>query len=437
MKKISSLIIVILVILSSLAFVSCNDAKNSGNSSGQQSEVADNTQYYDEITSTLKLQKSYENKSFLTDGIGRATLDAHTDGDTTRFTLAQGDVISVRYYQIDTPESTGSVQKWGKAASFFTKQRLKEATEIVLEATAARAEKDSYGTRYLGYVWYKTAADSDFKCLNLELVENGFSENKGMATNKYPYNEYFAKANTFARKIQLRIYSKLDDPLYSDEPEEITLKDFITNTDAYYNIETESGSKVTFTACLCDLRVSNSGTHTFTAEYYDEEGNRYTIDVYAAYSSSAASSMSIGHLYRVVGVIQYYNGRFQISDVKYDVIFGANNPKVYTSPIQKNYLLTFDSSKGYIDQYSETLYTNATVVSSSVEEGILTIVATAQLRTKDGTSGTDKQFTFKVAVGEDFTNNFTAGKKFSVKGYQYVKDSGEITVLNLSNFQLK
>ena len=106
-------------------------------------------------------------------------------------------------------------------------------------------------------------------------------------------------------------------------------------------------------------------------------------------------------------------------------------------PIQKNYLLTFDSSKGYVDQYSETLYTNATVVSSSVEEGILTIVATAQLRTKTGTSGTDKQFTFKVAVSEDFTNNFTAGKKFSVKGYQYVKDSGEITVLNLSNFQLK
>ena len=91
MKKISSFIIIILVILSSFAFVACGEKKP---------EIADNTQYYDEITSTLKLQKSYEGKSFLTEGIGSATLDAHTDGDTTRFKLAQGDVISIRYYQI-------------------------------------------------------------------------------------------------------------------------------------------------------------------------------------------------------------------------------------------------------------------------------------------------------------------------------------------------
>ena len=434
MKKISSLILIILVILSSLTFFACGGGNDS---SEAQPEIADNTQYYDEITSTLKLQKNFEDKSFLTDGIGRATLDAHTDGDTTRFKLAQGDVISVRYYQIDTPESTGSVQKWGKAASLFVKTRLNAATEIVLEATATRAEKDSYGTRYLGYVWYKTAGDSNFRCLNLELVENGFSANQGMATSKYPYNEYFAKANAFARKIKLRIYSDLNDPLFSDEPEEITLKQFIENPDAYYNIETDSGSKVSFVACLCDLRVSNTGTHTFVAEYYDEEGKRYTLDIYAAYTSNAASSMPLGHLYRVVGVIQNHYGKFQISDVKYDVIFGASNPKVYTAPVQKDYLLTFDSSKEYITQYSATLYTNATVVSSSVEDGILTIVATAQKRTKDGVSGEDKQFTFKVEVGENFTNNFTAGRTFSVKGYQYVKDSGEITVLAVTNFQLK
>ena len=147
--------------------------------------------------------------------------------------------------------------------------------------------------------------------------------------------------------------------------------------------------------------------------------------------------MPLGHLYRIVGVIQYYGGRFQVSDVQYDVIFGANNPKVYTAPVQKDYLLTFNSSEAFISQYSDTLYTNATVVSSSVEEGVLTIVATAQLRTKDGVTGEAKQFTFKVEVGESFTNNFTAGKQFSVKGYQYVRGSGEITVLALANIQLK
>lgn len=426
MKKLSLTILVLLVVLCNLFLVSCN----------KEPDYADNTQYYDAITSTLKLTKDYEGKSFLTQGIGSATLGANIDGDTTRFILESGESISVRYYQIDTPESTGNVEKWGKAASLFVKTRLNAATEIVLEATAARAEKDSYGTRYLGYVWYKTAEDSNFKCLNLEIVENGFSNNTGMATAKYPYNDYFAKANAFARKIKLRIYSDLDDPLYSTDPEDITLKDFFENTEAYYNEETDAGSKVRFTACLCELRKSSSGTHTYVAEYYDEEGTRYTINVYAAYTSSAASKMKIGHLYRVVGTIQYYGGAFQVSGINYDVIFGANRMD-YTAPIQKDYYLTFDSSVSYIAQYSETLYTDVTVVSSSLEGTTLTIVGTASLVTKEGPSEEVETYTFKVEVGENYTNEFTQGKTFSVQGYQYVENSGEITVLNVSNFQLK
>lgn len=426
MKKISLIVVLILVALSNFVFLGCN----------QEPEVADNTQYYNAITSTLKLAKSYEGKSFLTDGIGKATLDAHTDGDTTRFQLEQGDIISVRYYQIDTPESTGNVQKWGKAASLFTKTKLLAATEIVLEATAPRAEKDSYGTRYLGYVWYKTAEDSNFKCLNLELVENGFTANTGMATSKYPYNDYFSKANAFARNIKLRIYSDLDDPLYSTDPEDITLKEFFENEEAYYNVETDAGSFVRFTACLCDLRISSSGTHTYVAEYYDEEGTRYTINVYAAYSSSTASKMEVGHLYRVVGSVQFYGGQYQISGIKYDVIFGANRID-HTAPIQKNYFLTFDSSAEYYTQHNKTLFTDVTVVSSSLEGTTLTIVGEAQLRTKDGVKDTVETYTFSVEVPEGYTNNFTEGTKFSVKGYQYVENSGEITVLNIANFQLK
>ena len=428
MKKLSLTLVVILIVLCNVVFASCNGGGNT--------TVADNTQYYDAITSTLKLGKSFEGKNFLTEGIGRATVDAFTDGDTTRFKLEQGDIISVRYYQVDTPESTGNVQKWGKAASLFAKTRLSEATEIVLEATATRAEKDSYGTRYLAYVWYKTAEDTSFKCLNLEVVENGFSYNQGMATSKYPYNDYFAKAEAFARKIQLRIFSELDDPMFSTDPEDITLKDFYKNTDAYYKAEEDVGSLVRFTACICDLRISNSGTYTFVAEYYDEEGTRYTLNVYAGYASSPASTMKIGHIYRIVGSIQYYYGSFQVSGVKYDVIFGANLPD-HTSPTQKNYLLTFNSSTSFISQYSETLYTDATVVSSSIEGTTLTIVGTAQLRTKDGVKENVETFTFNVEVPENYTNGFTAGKKFSVQGYQYVKDSGEITVLNIANFQLK
>ena len=234
MKRILSVAIALLLLVGCLSLVACN-------------KVADNTEYYDAITKTLKLEKSFEGKSYLTDGIGRATLAALTDGDTTRFTLEQGDSVVVRYYQVDTPESTGGVEKWGKAASLFVKDKLSAATEIVLEATAVPAEKESYG-RYLGYVWYKTAADEDFKNLNLELVENGFSENKGINTSAYPYYDVFQKANDFAQKIKLRLYSELDDPLFSTDPVEMTIKEFNESPDAFYNEELDVAPRCCSTA---------------------------------------------------------------------------------------------------------------------------------------------------------------------------------------------
>ena len=440
MKKSIKILSILLILVLCLALVvACdkvdepvNDPTDQDNTNNEP--TIDNTKFYDEITKTLKLTKSYEGKSFLSDGIGSATLVAPTDGDTTRFRLAQGTEVAVRYYQIDTPESTGNVEKWGKAAAHFVKERLNSATEIVLEATESKAVKDSYGTRYLGYVWYKTA-DSDFKLLNLEVVENGFSDNKGSVSSKFPYNDYFARANSFARTNALRIYSTEDDPMYSTDPEDITLKDFFDNTDAYYNIETEVGSKVRFTACLVDVYKSNSGTHTYTAEWYDEEGKRYTINVYAAYSSSPASTMKVGHLYRVVGAIQYYNGKFQVSGINYDVIYGANRPD-YTAPIQKDYFLRFDSDYSYMTQLSDTLYGDVTVVSATVEGTMLTIVGTAKQRTMDGFKEETKTFTFKVEVPANYSNTIKAGDTFSTSGYQYVEKSGEITILSYSNIVL-
>ena len=133
MKKIISVLAVVLVLAASIVLGAC------------QPKIADNTEYYDKITKTLKLTKSYEGKSFITDGIGPATLDAHTDGDTSRFRLAEGGTINMRYYQIDTPESTTGVEKWGKAASLFVKDKLTTATEIVLEATTVPASTETYG----------------------------------------------------------------------------------------------------------------------------------------------------------------------------------------------------------------------------------------------------------------------------------------------------
>ena len=422
MKKSIKILSILLVAVICLALlVACNN------------QTFDKSKYYDDVTKTLKLVKSFEGKSFLTEGIGRATLISHTDGDTSRFRLESGEEIAVRYYQIDTPESTGNVEKWGKAASLFVKDRLLSATEIVLEATKTKAEKDSYGTRYLGYVWYKTADYPEFKLLNLEVVENGFSANQGNVSSSYPYNDYFAKAEKFARENQLRVFSEDEDPLYSTKPQDITLKEFYENTEIYYNPETESGAKIRFTACLVELRVSSSGTYTYTAEWYDEDGERYTINIYAGYSSSSASRMKLGHLYTIIGSVAKHYGDFQVSGIAYDDIYGSSRPDEYTNPVQSNYFLRFDSTRTWRSNDSMNLYGDVTVVSTTLEGTTLTIVGTANQKTQTGYKDTATTFTFKVEVPESFNNTIQAGDTFSTNGYQYEAKSGIITVLSYSN----
>ncbi len=401
-------------------------------------QIADNTQYYDAITKQCKLEKSYEGKNFLTDGIGVATLSALTDGDTTRF-KSGNDTVIIRYYCIDTPESTGSVEKWGKAASLFVKEKLSNAELIVLESsTGGRPKKDSYGTRYLGYVWYKTANDKELKNLNLELIENGFTENKSIATADYAYYDYMNKANKFAKSIKLRIYSDLDDPLYSTNPAQVTVKDLLEDISSedsqYYNAESDAGAKVIFDAYLESLSTSESGTNTFKAVQYDAEtGKRYEINMYAGYSSYSSSRMKLGTLYRIIGTVNKYNGAFQISGVEYNEIYQDQLPNG-SYILQKNYYLTFSDSEGYISQFSNNLFTSVTVVSANVTDGILTIEGTAEQRTKTGIKDNSEQtYTLKVKVADGYTTDLQQGDKITAKGYKLDEKSNVITVVNVGS----
>ena len=54
------------------------------------------------------------------------TVKAFIDGDTTHFNLKTpvngSSVLKARYLAINTPESTGKIEEYGKTASEFTKQ---------------------------------------------------------------------------------------------------------------------------------------------------------------------------------------------------------------------------------------------------------------------------------------------------------------------------
>ena len=424
MKKFISIIaVVLLVVMSCSLLTACNN--NSDKS-------------YDKITRQLKLAKSYEGKNFLNDGIGKATVDAHTDGDTTRFILENGgQTVIIRYYMINTPESTGNVEKWGKAASLFNKSLLSHPdVEIVLESTTGgKPEHDSYGTRWLGYVWYRTSSDDYFKCLNLELVENGFSENVSSHTDKYPYWEYFDKAEKFAKKKKLHIWSEEDDPLFNTEPVKMTLKDFWANTGNYYSYDTSVGSRVILEAYLTDLYIADSGTYNFTAAEYDAStGETYTIRVFAQYDSSSASKMEIGHLYRFIGVVEDYYGTFQLKGITY-LPTSSGRTKI----TQEHYYLTFNSNiaskAGYnITNYTSCFYEDLTVESATLNGTTLTIVGTAKLVTG---SAEAQRFTLTVTVPANYNNAISAGSVLSLTGLQLEEDSGKITVLNYSDITIK
>ena len=84
------------------------------------------------VVDKLKLDTSnLEGKSFNEDGIGIVELGSVTDGDTANFFDSDGTYVTLRFFSVDTPESTGDVDKWGLAASRFTKDKLENAVSII------------------------------------------------------------------------------------------------------------------------------------------------------------------------------------------------------------------------------------------------------------------------------------------------------------------
>ena len=72
------------------------------------------------------------------------------DGDTTHFYINQSGnynnisktpgidgVLKARYLGVNTPESTGKIEEWGKKASKFTQEKLATATSIYKAISSA------------------------------------------------------------------------------------------------------------------------------------------------------------------------------------------------------------------------------------------------------------------------------------------------------------
>ena len=243
------------------------------------------------------------------------SVKTYIDGDTTHFyvptSVNPAGFVKARYLGIDTPESTGKIEKWGKAASKFTRSKLESATSIVIESDDSNWNVDSTGDRFLLWIWYLPAGATEYRNLNIELLQEGLAIANKSASNRY--GETCMAAISQAKELGLKINSTDVDPdFFAGDAIPVTLKELRTNTKAY------EGANVAVEGII--TKIYNNGAFI---ESYDEETNMYYgFYMYFGFNlgGAALEMLSMGNEVRVVGSVQYYEagGTYQISGILYN-----------------------------------------------------------------------------------------------------------------------
>lgn len=391
-----------------------------------------------------------------------ATVKIYIDGDTTHFnvpeTVVKGGVLKARYLAINTPESTGKVEPYGKVASDFTKSRLKEATSIILESDNSTWNADSTGTRYLVWIWYKTATSSEYRNLNLEILQNGLCI--GNSTLNNIYGETCMSALNQAKAMKLNLYSGKEDPtFYYGEAIPMTLKELRLNMTDYLQKTVAVEGVIT--------RFYNDGVYF---EDYDEESDMY-FGMYAYYSKSANARildlMEIGNRVRLVGTVTEFQSSYQISGLIYDKykpdslgnckLLSQGNEASYRVTTVEDYLGKKDITVYVPDEenpeqtiekqltfdYAElALYTTVTVNNLKItrtyatsSENVLSNGAVTITCDYNGKTVTVRTMPFKdennQLIGKDY---YTIGKTINVRGViEYFDGNYQIKVYKLSD----
>ena len=137
------------------------------------------------------------------------------DGDTIKLKV-NGKKERVRLLAIDTPESVTPdkpVEAYGKEASNYTCNLVKNANKIEIEYDINSDKEDKYG-RLLAYVYV------DGKMIQEELLKNGLARVAYLYSN-YQYTEKFKELESVAKENKKGLWN-LDNPDYEiiDEEED-------------------------------------------------------------------------------------------------------------------------------------------------------------------------------------------------------------------------
>lgn len=244
----------------------------------------------------------------------QVSVKTFVDGDTTHFDVptdvSPTGVLKARYLAVDTPESTGRIEEYGKKASAFTRERLSAATDILIESDDGRWNLDATGSRYLVWVWYKTAESDEYRNLNIELLQNGLARANSSRQNRY--GDVCMAAIEQARAQKLNVYSGEPDPdFYYGDALELTLRELRTHPEQY------DGKKVAFRGVI----TMNHNNAVFVEDYDAETGLYFGMQVYYGFNLNGAGLeiLRVGNEARIVGTMQFYEAgnTWQVSGLTY------------------------------------------------------------------------------------------------------------------------
>ena len=250
------------------------------------------------------------------------TVKTFIDGDTTHFhvpaSFSPDGVLKARYLAINTPESTGKIEEYGKRAAAFTKEKLSAATSIIVESDTASWNLDSTGDRHLVWVWYKTDEMTEYRNLNIEILQNGLAIANSTANNRY--GSVATAALNYAKEQKLHVHSQQPDPdFYYGEAVELTLKELRSN------LETYNGIKVAFNGVV----TMNDNNSVYVEAFDPETGMYFGMPVYYGFglSGMGLAILNVGNEVRIVGTLQYYEagGTWQVSGLEYRMMY-PNDP---------------------------------------------------------------------------------------------------------------
>lgn len=376
MTRLLALLVAILMLLPFA--VACN--KDQGNS--EQKHV-----HVDYVADT-KLDMSSESLKI------EATVKTYIDGDTTHFYVDDTSAfpegfVKARYLAIDTPESTGKIEAWGKTAASFTKEKLKNAYAIMLESDNGIWNTDSNG-RHLLWVWYKTDENSDWRNLNIEILQNGYAYASNSGQNRYGTTCMAALNQADAE--DLYVHSSAKDPSYPyDAATLVSIKELRSNPAEY------DGCKVAVSGVIAQKTASG----LYLEELDAEDNQYYGMYVYHGYNLpfGTESFLQTGNVVYYVGIFQYATAvdAYQIGGIVYDMMKPGD--PAYTHLVERDQTIAFTPSD------IETLTSGETKVSSPDGDVITTYVGNfAALHTSVSLEGLKVTGTYTTVDPESNSN---------------------------------